>query len=58
MSRVREWVERMTAPFPAGTFAQIEAVLKDGESRTDFVRAAVACELKRRREKKAADRKK
>jgi hypothetical protein len=48
MSRRREWSENMTARFEKGTFARISAVLKDDEDRTDFVREAVARELKRR----------
>lgn len=34
--------------FPAGTLARIKAVLRDGENQSDFIRAAVAEELKRR----------
>jgi hypothetical protein len=48
MGRKKEWREDMQARFPEGTFARIEAVLGDGEDRTDFVRAAVERELKRR----------
>ncbi|WP_158010964.1 YlcI/YnfO family protein [Tardibacter chloracetimidivorans] len=44
----------MQARFPEGTFARIEAVLFPVESRTDFVRAAVENEL-RRREGKTED---
>jgi hypothetical protein len=40
----------MQARFPNGTFARIEAVLRDGEDRTDFVREAVEKELKRRQD--------
>ena len=53
MSRAREWHENMTARFSEGTFARISAALKKGEDRTDFVRAAVARELKRREAKKS-----
>ncbi|MBN8978811.1 MAG: hypothetical protein J0I08_20275 [Rhizobiales bacterium] len=38
----------MQARFPEGTFARIEAVLDDGEDRTDLVREAVERELTRR----------
>jgi hypothetical protein len=38
----------MQARFPEGTFKQIETVLNEDESRTDFVREAVERELKRR----------
>jgi hypothetical protein len=38
----------MQARFPEGTFARIILVLHDREDRTDFVRAAVDRELKRR----------
>ena len=48
MSRPRQWDENMTARFPKGTFKRIEAVLQENEDRTDFVRAAVERELKRR----------
>ncbi len=50
MGRKRQWREDMQARFPDGTFARIEAVLRDGEDRTDFVREAVEKELKRRQE--------
>lgn len=42
------WAENMQARFEAGTFARIAALLAPGESRTDFVRDAVARELARR----------
>ena len=48
MGRPRQWQEDMQARFPAGTFKRIEAVLAEDEDRTDFVRAAVERELKRR----------
>jgi hypothetical protein len=38
----------MQARFPEGTFDRIQAVLKDDEDRTDFVREAVERELRRR----------
>lgn len=48
MGRKKYWTEDMQARFPDGTFGRIEAVLGDDEDRTDFVRAAVERELKRR----------
>ena len=48
MGRKKLWAEVMEAPFPDGTFERIKAVLEDGEDRTDFVRAAVEREIKRR----------
>lgn len=48
MGRKKRWAEDMQARFPEGTFGRIEAVLNDGEDRTDFVREAVERELKRR----------
>jgi len=48
MVRAKLWDEDMQARFPEGTFKQIEAVLNEDESRTDFVREAVERELKRR----------
>jgi hypothetical protein len=52
MARAKLWSEDMQARFPGGTFERIEAVLKDDESRTDFVREAVERELKRRAARK------
>ena len=49
MGRKKLWSEDMQARFPEGTFEQIDAVLQDGETRTDFVRQAVERELKRRK---------
>lgn len=48
VGRPRLWSEDMQARFGEGTFDRIEAVLEDGEDRTDFVREAVERELKRR----------
>ncbi|QPF81717.1 GIY-YIG nuclease family protein [Bradyrhizobium genosp. L] len=48
VGRKKRWSEDMQARFPEGTFERIEAVLADGEDRTDFVRDAVERELKRR----------
>ena len=49
MGRPKLWSEESTqARFAKGTFKRIEAVLKEREERTDFVRGAVERELKRR----------
>ncbi|WP_409364047.1 YlcI/YnfO family protein [Bradyrhizobium liaoningense] len=49
MGRTKRWSEDMQARFPEGTFTRIEAVLDEGEDRTDFVREAVERELRRRK---------
>lgn len=51
MGRKKLWAEDMQARFAEGTFERIEAVLTEGEDRTDFVREAVERELKRRERK-------
>jgi hypothetical protein len=51
VGRKKRWAEDMQARFPEGTFERIAAVLRDGEDRTDFVRAAVEREIKRREQK-------
>lgn len=48
MGRKRLWVEDMVARFAAGTFKRMDAARDEGEDRTDFVRAAVERELRRR----------
>lgn len=48
VGRKKLWTEDMQARFAEGTFARINAVLTDGEDRTDFVRDAVDRELRRR----------
>lgn len=40
--------EQTPARFPSGTLARIDAVIAPGEKRSDFIRAAVERELKRR----------
>lgn len=40
--------EQTPARFPEGTLARIDAVLADGEKRSDFIRLAVEKELERR----------
>jgi hypothetical protein len=39
----------MVARFEEGTFERMESALKEGETKTDFVREAVERELKRRK---------
>jgi hypothetical protein len=53
VGRKKRWSEDMQARFPEGTFERINAVLEDGEDRTDFVREAVEKELKRRERKQS-----
>jgi hypothetical protein len=53
MGRPRQWDENMTARFPIGTFERMLAALKDGETKTDFIREAVERELKRRERRRA-----
>jgi hypothetical protein len=48
MPRVKKWFDAMMARLPAGTFDRMDAVRGPAEDRTDFVRAAVERELKRR----------
>lgn len=48
MAKVLILIEHMVARFPAGTFARIGAVLRDGENRATFVREAVNAETERR----------
>lgn len=40
--------EQMPARFPEGTLARMDAVLDEGEKRSDLIREAVERELKRR----------
>lgn len=44
--------EQMPARFPAGTMGRIDAVLTDGEKRSDFVRSSVDREIARRTKEK------
>lgn len=46
--------EQMPARLPDGTFERMDAVLEPGENRTDFLRAAIERELKRRERAKSA----
>ena len=43
--------EQMPARFPEGTLARMDAVLDEGEKRSDLIREAVERELKRRERK-------
>jgi hypothetical protein len=48
VGRVKINDEQYPAKFPEGTLARISAVLEGKEKRSDFIRAAVERELKRR----------
>ena len=48
MGRKRINDEQTPARVPAGTLKRIDDVLRDGEKRADFIRAAIERELKRR----------
>ena len=48
MGRKRINDEQTPARVPAGTLGRIDDVLRDGEKRADFIRAAIERELKRR----------
>jgi hypothetical protein len=48
MGRKRINDEQTPARFPAGTLERIDAVLDDGEKRSDLIREAVERELNRR----------
>ena len=48
MGRKRINQERITARFPADTLERIERLLQDKETEAQFVRDAVAAEIKRR----------
>jgi metal-responsive CopG/Arc/MetJ family transcriptional regulator len=45
-------VEEVVARFPAGTLAEIDCVLRDGEKRSEMIRAAVAAEIAARSAKR------
>jgi hypothetical protein len=49
MGRKKMWSEDMQARFAEGTLERMESALKEGETKTDFVREAVERELKRRK---------
>lgn len=46
--RPRRWQEAMVAKFEAGTSAKIVNLLKEGETKVEFVNAAVLREIERR----------
>lgn len=48
MGRKMLWPDKIIAPLKAGTLDRIAAALRPSESKTDFLRAAVEAELKRR----------
>lgn len=48
MGRKKINEEQMPARFPKGTLARIDAVLKEGENRSDLIRSAVDEEVRRR----------
>lgn len=48
MGRKLKFPEKAVGAFPRGTFEAIESVLGETEDRTDFIREAVARELRRR----------
>jgi hypothetical protein len=53
--RPRRWHENMQARFEAGTIARIGELLKDGETKVEFVNDAVIREIARR-EKRSGPR--
>jgi hypothetical protein len=50
--RPRRWDENMQARFEAGTLQRMTAVQEDGETKVDFVNAAVMREIVRRENKR------
>jgi hypothetical protein len=52
MGRPRLNFDKMPGRFPEGTFARIDAVRRDDETRTDFLKEAVERELVRREKAK------
>lgn len=48
VGRKMEFPDKCIAPLPEGSFARIDRVLREGETRTDLLRTAVEAELKRR----------
>lgn len=47
VGRRMEFPDKCVAALPAGTFARIAAVLREGQDRTDWLREAVAEKLER-----------
>lgn len=52
MGRPKLNFDKMPGRFPEGTFARMDAVRDDGETRTAFVQDAVEREIKRRERQK------
>ncbi len=52
MGRPKLNFDKMPGRFPEGTFARIDAVRREGENRSDFLKAAVEAELQRREKPK------
>lgn len=48
MGRKMLYPDKIIAPLPGGTLERIAAILKAGESKTDFLRQAVESELRKR----------
>lgn len=48
MGRPKVNHDLMPGRFPEGTFVRIDAVRREGENRSDFLKAAVEAEIKRR----------
>lgn len=53
MGRRKKNFENMSAGFDTGTFARIDAVLRDGETRKDLVREGVEMILVKREKQKS-----
>jgi hypothetical protein len=49
--RPRRWHENMQARFEEGTLARLDEVLREGETKVDFVNKAVIREIARREER-------
>jgi hypothetical protein len=45
MGRAKQWTERIQLPLAAGTTAKIDSLLREGEVRLDFIRAAIDREI-------------
>lgn len=48
MGRTKRWHENVNLTLPAGAKARMDAALRDGEDRLDFIRTAIKAELERR----------
>jgi len=49
VGRKKLWDERILLPLKSDTVEQLDAALRDGETRLDLIRAAIEKELKRRK---------